>query len=145
MEYQNERKENFSWIEKDVLFVGLNLVGGKVHDSLEWKSRLESNAEWVDHLVELNNSSLKILVVFGHANMNNTPEKFDSFVEKFRSTARSFAKPILYLHGDGHHWIEDRPWAEQNILRVQVDAGANILNIKVDPSLDNPFVFTKSN
>lgn len=145
VDYQIERKENFSWVEKEVVFIGLNLVGGRVHDSLEWKNRLESNAEWIDQLVEQNKSSLKAMVVFGHANMNNKPEKFDSFVEKFRVTAKSFGKPILYLQGDGHHWIEDRPWEEQNILRVQVDAGANILKVKVDTKLENPFIFIQPN
>lgn len=143
VEYQVERKENFNWIENEVAFVGLNLVGGRVHDSLEWKNRLESNADWIDQIVNKNKPSLKAMVVFGHAHMNIKPEKFESFVKGFRSTAKSFGKPILYLQGDGHHWIEDRPWEEQNILRVQVDAGANILKVKVDTDLENPFVFTK--
>ena len=34
-----------------------------------------------------------------------------------------FEKPILDLHGDGHRWIDDRPWAANNIMRVQVDQG----------------------
>ena len=81
-------------------------------------------------------------MVFGHANMDKT-EKFKVFVEKFRSIAAAFQKPILYLQGDGHYWIHDRPWKEQNIQRVQVDAGARILKVEIDTKLENPFIFTK--
>ncbi len=141
-DYQPERKENFTWVEQDVLFVGLNLVGGSVHDSTEWNSRLKANADWIESLIQKNNKALNALVVFGHANMDKT-EKFKVFVEKFRSIAAAFQKPILYLQGDGHYWIHDRPWKEQNIQRVQVDAGARILKVEIDTKLENPFIFTK--
>ena len=45
------------------------------------------------------------------------------FSESAVKDAEQFEKPILYLHGDGHRWIHDRPGAAKNILRVQVDQG----------------------
>lgn len=141
--YQLEQLENFTWVKNDVLYVGLNLVGGHVHDSSEWDIRLEQSANWIGSLLE-KDDTFKAMVVFGHANMNNAPEKFELFTDKFRALAANFKKPILYLHGDGHYWIKDRPWKEQNIQRVQVDAGARILHIKIDTKLEDPFVFVKS-
>ncbi len=141
--YQPDHQENFTWVKNDVLFVGLNLVGGLVHDSSEWDTRLKQNANWIDSLLE-KDSTFKAMVVFGHANMNNEPQKYEVFTNQFRSIAAAFKKPILYLHGDGHYWIRDRPWAEQNIHRVQVDAGARILQIAIDTKLADPFVFVKN-
>ena len=142
--YHEQHKENFSWVQKEVLFVGLNLVGGRVHDKTEWDNRLQSNADWIDKLAKENKGRLKAMVVFGHANMNKNPEKFELFTKQFRATAKAFKKPILYLQGDGHTWIKDRPWLEENMLRVQVDAGAGILEVTVDNSLEDPFIFTKA-
>lgn len=45
------------------------------------------------------------------------------FFAPFNDDAVKFAKPILLLHGDGHRWIHDRPFAAGSILRVQVDQG----------------------
>lgn len=142
--YQPEQKENFTWTEGEVLFVGLNLVGGKVHSKKEWSERLNSNADWMESLLEKNKSKgLKALVIFGHANMNIHPKKFDVFTKRFRALAAQFSKPILYLHGDGHVWIKDRPWKEQNILRVQVDAGAQILKVSVNTNSTKVFSFSQ--
>ncbi len=144
--YQPKHKENFTWQKDDVLFVGLNLVGGKVHSKKEWKQRLKSNANWLEDLLEKDkNQELKALVIFGHANLKTHPEKFEVFTKKFRALAAEFNKPILYLHGDGHIWIKDRPWKEQNILRVQVDAGADILEVAINTKSPRPFSFTQKN
>lgn len=140
--YQAGQTENFTWVQNDVLFVGLNIVGGRVHDPAEWNQRLASNAKWLGKLVD--EISPKTVVIFGHANMNNNPEKFEIFVDGFLSIANRYKKPILYLQGDGHVWIDDRPWKEQNIRRIQVDAGANILKVTIDTSLDNPFIFNRT-
>ena len=142
--YQPEQQENFTWIEQEVLFVGLNIVGGKVHSKKEWKKRLTSNADWLESLLEQNKSKgLKALVIFGHANMSIHPENFEEFTTKFRKLAAQFEKPILYLHGDGHEWKKDRPWKEKNILRVQVDAGARILEVRINTQAKHPFSFLR--
>jgi hypothetical protein len=53
---------------------------------------------------------------------------------------------VLYLHGDGHRWIHDRPFkAAKNILRVQVDQGgiASPLLVTVSDDPKQPFVFDR--
>ena len=82
------------------------------------------------------------MVVFGHARpaaIHN--DFFDPFVEE----AKRFSKPILYLHGDGHRWIHDRPFAAQNILRVQIDQGgiAPPVKVSVTDHQTEPFVFDR--
>jgi len=142
--YQNVRKENFTWLEEGVLFIGLNLLGGRIHDAAEWKTRLTQNSEWVSELIDQNKDKADAIVVFGHANVTDfSPEKYKLFTDVFRKKAEEFGKPVLYLHGDGHMWIKDRPWPEKNILRVQVDSGPRIIRVKIIRSLDNPFFFDR--
>ena len=139
---QIEQKENFSFVHGGVLFVGLNIVGGRVHDLDEWKKRHADNLDWMRQNLKQFGPSASSLVIFGHA---KPAEKHQDFFEPFNQQADAFAKPILYLHGDGHRWIHDRPFAAKNILRVQVDQGGIappvLVTVTDDPK--TPFVFDR--
>jgi len=144
IEYDKERVENFSWVQEDVLFIAINLVGGRVYDSLEWNDRLRQDADWVEQSVNRHESGVKALVLFGHAFItDDTMGKFTLFTDRFRQIAKAFNKPVLYLQGDGHVYIHDRPWPEANILRVQVDAGPRLMEVTVDTKQQDPFIFRK--
>jgi hypothetical protein len=139
---QEEREENFAFVHNEVLFVGLNLVGGKVHDAAEWKRRHAQNLDWTRHCLQTHGPKVKCMVLFGHClPAKNHDDYFDGLVEE----ARKFAKPILYLHGDGHAWLHDRPFAAKNILRVQVEMGGVAPPIKVTVTDDpkEPFVIDR--
>ncbi len=145
VEYQKGRSENFAWMENGVLFLGLNLVGSSVHDPSEWDKRLADDADWVDEQFDIHSENAETAVLFGHANMNEIgPEKFKPFTDRFRASARTFGKPVLYVQGDGHFWLKNRPWAEKNILRVQIEGGAHAVQVTVDPDLEEPFNFDRS-
>ena len=116
--HQQVRPENFAFMRKGVLFIGINLPGGRVHDAQEWETRHGQNAEWVRTNLEFFRNSVRAAVVFAQA---RPAAKHDSFFVPFRAAAAEFSKPVLYIHADGHHWQEVRPWPEQNILRVQTD------------------------
>lgn len=139
---QLEREENFSMVTGGVLFVAINLVGGRVQDADEWKIRHQQNLQWVRRNVEQFGAQVSSLVLFGHA---NPVAKHDDFFVPFNQIAQTWGKPILYLHGDGHRWIEDRPFAAKNILRVQVDQGGKAPPIKVTVTQDatQPFQFDR--
>ncbi|SMG17808.1 metallophosphoesterase [Arenibacter troitsensis] len=142
--YQTERTENFSWTERNVLFIGVNLVGSQVHDPVEWQNRLTQNGQWIKRLLEEQVNKVEATVVFGHANIVEAgPDKFETFTDLFRAAALSFGKPILLVQGDGHFWIKNKPWPEQNITRLQIDGGDSAVKITVDTSLDYPFSFDR--
>ncbi len=144
VKYQEERPENFAWIENGVLFLGLNLVGSSVHDQGEWDQRLTDDADWVANQFEIQKDSIQTAVVFGHANMTEVgPEKFKTFTDRFRASAKTLDKPVLYMQGDGHLWFGNRPWPEQNIYRVQIDGGTDAVQVTVNPDLENPFAFDR--
>ncbi len=140
--YQNERTENFSWVQNNVLFIGLNIVGSSVHDENEWKTRLTDDGNWVQQLLTTHKDNVKATIIFAHANMTeNGTERFKPFTDVFRAAAANFNKPILYLQGDGHSWVKNKPWQEQNITRVQVKGGVNAVKVTVNADLENPFSF----
>lgn len=142
--YQSDRLENFGWVQDKIIFMGLNLVGSTIHDQDEWDKRLADNADFLEQLVNDNKDSAKALVVFGHANMvNGKPAYFKTFTDVFRSVAKDFQKPIVYIQGDGHRWIQDRPYDEQNILRVQIEGSVSAVQVTVDPNLEQPFSFER--
>ena len=143
--YQTERPENFSWVENKVLFIGINLVGSKVHDSIEWTERLTQNGLLIKTLLEKQKNNVKAMVAFAHANIVEAgPDKFKPFTDLFRAAAKSFEKPVLMVQGDGHFWIKDKPWQEQNITRLQIDGRDTAVKITVDSNLEYPFIFDRN-
>ncbi|MCG8606506.1 IPT/TIG domain-containing protein, partial [bacterium] len=136
---QTVRPENFAFVQKGVLIVGLNLVGGEVHDQAEWDLRLQQNADWIRQQFEEQGSSVRAAVVFGHAGPGSNR---DAFFSQFSEVAGAFGKPVLYAHGNGHSWRTSDPFPEENITRVQVDKAARSLPVQVTVTLDssNPFI-----
>jgi len=126
-ERQPERPENFAFVRKGVAFIGINLVGGRVHDPAEWLVRLPQDAAWIKEvLTRPSMTDVRAAVILCQANPlvlkpGDTKEKFKPFLVPFRQAAADWKKPLLLLHADGHVWIDDQPWPEKNIRRVQVD------------------------
>jgi hypothetical protein len=134
-EAQAVRPENFSFTAKGVLFIGLNLVGGSVHDSSEWTTRLNQNADFVNEELAEHGAQVRALVVFAQAGPSSNRA---TFYNRFVTAAAAFARPVLLVHGDGHSWIQDRPFSLQSILRVQVPQGDPVeFDVSLDPV--NPF------
>jgi hypothetical protein len=127
--HQPDRLENFAWMVDRVLFVGVNVVGGSVHDEDEWTLRLTEDAEWLEQQFQAHGDDIAAAVVFSHATLG---ESHDIFLSRFRAASAALGLPVLYLQGDAHGWNQERPWQEQNILRVSVDAdGADPVIITV--------------
>jgi hypothetical protein len=141
---QPERTENFSFIHQQVLFVGLNLVGGRVHDADEWRLRHAENIAWLRENLQLHGTDATHCIVFGHALLGRSHQDFTG---PFVQLARDFRKPFLYLHGDGHKWIHDQPWGVANMSRVQVDRGgiAQPVIVRVLDDARAPFQFDRRN
>jgi uncharacterized repeat protein (TIGR02543 family) len=121
-EHQSIRSENFSFMWNGVLFVGINLVGAStIHDQNEWNIRMQDDADWVSQQFQAKVSQVRAAVIFAQTG-NRTDVA--PFTTQFRATAATFAKPVLYIHGDLHSFKFDQPWAEKNIVRIQVPLGA---------------------
>ncbi|NIA16219.1 MAG: hypothetical protein GWP08_19320 [Nitrospiraceae bacterium] len=139
---QHVRPENVAWIAQGVLIMGINLVGGTVHDAAEWKRRHSQNAAWVRDNLTWYGGRVRAAVVFAQAAPS---EKQEDFFAPFVEAAATFGKPLLYLHGDGHAWQHEPQWRAPNVLRVQVDqvskAPPVLVTVTTDPG--QPFVFDR--
>jgi hypothetical protein len=139
---QAQRQENVAWVTEGVLFVGINLVGGRIHDRSEWRLRHAQDAAWVAEQFEGHKAEVSCAVLFAQA---NPTRNHADFMTALNAAATAFEKPVLFVHGDGHKWIMDRPFEAQNILRVQVDMGgiAPPLQVTIDPAKMPPFVLDR--
>ena len=71
--------ENFSFMHKKVLYIGLNMVGGIVHNASEWTNRMDDNIEWVANRVNQHMKEVEVVMVFG--NSGNIKENEDFFID----------------------------------------------------------------
>ena len=85
---------------------------------MEWDALMKGGAEWVGAQLRRDGTEARAAAVFAHANPRT---EHALFMDPFRAEAGKFEKPVLFIHGDGHQWIKDRPWPERNILRIQVE------------------------
>jgi hypothetical protein len=142
IEKQSARTENFAFVSKGVLVIGLNLVGGKVHDRGEWQTRLQQNADWVQEQLLKHANDARAAVLLAQARPSPDHE---AFFKPLAEICRKWVKPVLYLHADGHVWQLEKGWRAPNILRVQTDQvklNPPVL-ITVTENAEEPFVFDR--
>src|SRR6185369_7924473 len=112
-------------------FIGINLVGGRVHDPAEWALRLPQDAAWINEVLtrpSMNDARAAVLLCQANPFVikpGESKDKFKAFLVPFRKAAADWKKPLLFLHSDGHVWVDDQPWPEKNIRRIQVDKWDN--------------------
>ncbi len=143
---QKVRSENFAFVQKGVLFIGLNMPGGKVHDKAEWDKGLSENAEWVrkNFLLE----DVYSAVIFFQVDPVNKKKREDlaDFFRPFKLLAEAFSKPVLLLHADGHKWVVDKEFLAENVLRIQTDnisAQFPLIQVTVSKQAVNTFSFNR--
>lgn len=138
---QAARPENFAFALHGVLFVGLNLVGGTVHDTAEWTTRHSDNLAWVREQFAAHPDA-RAAVICAQA---RPKEKQEDFFGPFCEAAQAFGKPVLYLHGDGHVYEVEQPWRKPNLTRVQVDQVSKGPPLLVTVTLESekPFQFSR--
>jgi hypothetical protein len=144
VEHQEGQQENIAFVTKGVLFVGLTVVGGTVHDKEEWTARHARCAQWVNEQLIAHKDEVRAAVVFAQARPNDV-KQIDFFMP-FIESATVFEKPLLYLHGDGHRFNIETPWRASNVWRVQIDSvGVNPpLEVRITHDIGEPFRFIRT-
>lgn len=109
--------ENFSFIKDSTLFIGINNVGGRIHDTAEWIKRTEENIKWIESRIILNQP--KSLIIFSHASPKNDFDLFErlSFLNQYH------ALPMWFIQGDIHTYSHTKNWKNTGITRIVVDNG----------------------
>lgn len=125
--HDSQRPENFYFIHKRVLYVGLNIVGGTVHSSSEWRSRLSYQWRWTRGLLNtfLPSKEAASVVIIGHADPRVEHNAFfDPLKDYIQSEARNEV-PFLYFNGDRHYFRVRYKLLSTSILQL---LRASILN-----------------
>ena len=132
---QPHYEENFYFIHKRTLFIGLNIVAGRVHNATEWKTRLQSEYRWVKDIMELNLNDMKIAdgaILMAHAHPSEDHREFFNPFRIFMKNELENKFPVLYLHGDGHNFLHTPNFHNQpNYLRIQHEGGTNEPVLKI--------------
>jgi len=142
VERQSIRPENFAFIKKGVLIIGLNMVGGTNTQVGNWNQRLQDNANWVNQQFQEKGSQVRAAVVFGHSLRANDT----LFETQFLQSVSSFGKRVLYVMGEHHTYSLRDPYKVNNLAKVIVDHGAIALPLQVTVTLNNQqqFVFNRT-
>jgi predicted phosphodiesterase len=131
---QPERTENFAFVDQGTLFIGLNIVGGLVHDRNEWETRLTDQVKWTKNLIREYNPTDRVgsVVIFGHANPTQNHNAFFVPLTDFIANELQNQLPILYLNGDKHTWNYEPSFFDQpSFLRITVTGGTSEPPLKV--------------
>lgn len=142
VERQPLHEENLAWMQDGVLLVGVSMVGGNMKDPQEWHARHLRGAEWTTQMLAKHGPQARATVIFAQARPKDPQEDYFQIV---LPAIKQFAKPAMYLHGDGHKYEVEEEWREPNLTRVQVDqvAKARPLLITVTTDPNKPFLFDR--
>jgi hypothetical protein len=135
---QATHEENFSFVYRRTLFLGFNIVGGRIHDEEEWKERLRDEYNWLVQAVRRNipNNADGIIIMAHAAPKEDDHRWFFDPLEDYVRDELNNTVPILYIHGDGHAWKYRPNWKDQSsMLKIQLEGGTRepVLKILADP------------
>lgn len=135
LQRQEGYSENFAFVHKRTLFIGLNLVGGSVHNAKEWTTRLTAEYEWTRELIlnyKASSSGVGRVVLFGHANPKVRHNEFFVPLRRFVQTELNNTIPMLYLNGDKHEWLHEDSFLDQeSFLRIMLTGGSSEPPLKI--------------
>jgi hypothetical protein len=127
-ERQNGREENFAFVLKGILFLGIHLVGGSNDNAV-----LRDDADWVDAKFQQYDSQVRGAVIFAQSGPGTSAS---TFYDPFEVSATQFGKPILWMQGNGHSWKDDTPFNANNVRRIQVDNGGAELPVQITAGMN---------
>ena len=117
--------ENFAFVYSQILFIGIDLVGGTVLNATEWTQRQNSDLQWIDDQYTLYGSKVKAMVIFAHSDptvATNAPF-FQVFYQRVQN---NYKTQVIYIHRN----LGMNPWA----LQPQFNNIANLIMIVVQAS-----------
>jgi hypothetical protein len=138
---QFQRVENFSFLHNGVLFLGLHLVTGPIHDQVAHDALMDDNLKFFYGMLNLNKDLFRSIVVFGNARPG--PQQ-DPFFLGVMDVVENLEVPFAYIHANpGTGAVEEYAPFVQNdlILGIQIEDGGQNPPLRVHVGFGNrPFV-----
>jgi hypothetical protein len=150
--------ENARWSRGPVMFATVHVVGSRDNYSnrSEFNARRQADLDWVDQTFDLARDQGKEgVVLMAQADANLDQQASDAGAEAYRTMYEHviwqtafFEGQVVYIHGDGHSFKNDKPIAGRaNLRRVQVEGDSKVsyVRIHVTPGAgENIFTVSKS-
>ena len=159
--------ENFRWVYKNVMFVGLNVQGsnnnyptetknGSAGDIQEFTLRNEACNAFLQQSFELakKKANFGIMIIiqasmpqFERISKNMPCEGFESFVGVLTRQTIAFKKPVVLVNGDSHYFRIDKPMYDtngrriENFTRVETFGAPDVHWVRVHVDFRNPNIF----
>jgi hypothetical protein len=159
-------RENVRWVEKNVMFVGLHVVGSNNNlgrtpaADAEYAARNTANLDWLNDsfvLAAANQNRAVMVVIQANPNFElpaTSPQRtgFNDFLTALQAATIAFGQPVVLVHGDSHYFRIDKPMIGarsgrrvENFTRVETfgETDNHWLHVTVSPSDPNVFGFAQ--
>jgi hypothetical protein len=138
--------ESFSFIHKGVLYLGLNIIGGKPASFSEKSDRHSQHLERISTIMNDHLDDFKVVVLLGHAEPGSYHDDFFGGDSGFISMIKEMGKPTIHFHGDWHSYYErEAEYGVDNYMRISLDgeSSAPPIQVTIDTSKENPVKFDR--
>ena len=141
--------ENARWRQGPVTYATLHMVGSKDNYSnrSEHDPRRAATIAWVRQTFAQakarGDKGVVLLAQIDPKFSDPSASAFRTMHAAVREETLNFGGQVLYVHGDGHDYINDRPLAGvTNLRRVQVEGDGKVsyVKVRVDPTSTELFV-----
>lgn len=152
-------RENAMWLQGGIVFITLNIQGSNDNlgfdaaNDLEHAERTRANIAWLTQAMERARMPDVIgLAIFMQANPGfEEPAEavgksgYARFLGVFDEEAGRLGKPVLFAHGDTHHYRVDKPYISPlskqpvaNVMRVETFGSPFTDWVRITVDADNP-------
>ena len=141
--------ESFSFIQKRVLYLGLNMIGGTPYSWSEKTQRHQKHLEQVRALFESHEGKFDVIVLLKHAEPGRNHRDFFGDGDRdglFIDMIRRLGKPTIHFHGDYHEYYEEEAeYGVGNYMRISLDGEsvAPPIRVTIDVSKPNPITVNR--
>ncbi len=133
---QVHRQENFSFLYRRVLFIGLNMVSN-VDDEWETAFRVQDNIDWVSETVEAYWDNIDAIFVMGYGRLfaAESVPFYDAMVSMMNKDGWA-DKLLVYARRSSELDIEREVGGNKNFIELRVAAEWPILDVSVRTRMD---------
>jgi hypothetical protein len=139
--------ESFSFVNKGVLYFGLNVVGGKPYSESEAEIRYAMHLANIRTIINgLDAEEFKVIVILAHADPTYETGH-EEFFEGLAEIIEKVSKPTIHFNGDYHEYYETEggEYDVDNYMRITLD-GESIsppISVEIDVSKKNPITVSR--
>jgi hypothetical protein len=115
--------ENFAFVYRQVIFVGLNLVSGNVYDQDVWDARLALDLAWVESAYDAYHNVTRAMVLFSHSSPDNSLNTafFEPLLQNVSSSWTDLEFVVMHRNNPGQlmeHTVEYAGIANLQVVSV---------------------------